>query len=198
MTYTSGFDRDIFISYCHTDNENPLGLGWIEVFHNLLLIRLRQILGSRAPEEEPSIWRDARLQGNDEFSAVLEDELQRVALVISILSPSYVRSEWCNREVREFCQAAEARGGLAIDNKARIFKVLKTPVAREQHPPALQSQIGYEFFTVDRQTMIPREFTLMPGDANGARALEVINDLAYHVKATLDAVNAVAPFPSRS
>ena len=27
MTYASAFERDIFISYCHTDNENPVGDG---------------------------------------------------------------------------------------------------------------------------------------------------------------------------
>lgn len=189
MTYASAFERDIFISYCHTDNENPIGVGWIEVFHKILGIRLRQILGARVPEEEPSIWRDARLQGNDEFAEVLADELRKVALVVSIMSPSYVRSKWCAREVSEFCQAAEERGGLIVGNKTRIFKVLKTPVERGEHPAVLQGQIGYEFFTLDKETKIPREFTLTQGDANAARALEVINDLAYHIKATLDAVN---------
>ena len=189
MTYASAFERDIFISYCHSDNENPIGLGWIEVFHKILSIRLKQILGARVPQEEPSIWRDARLQGNEAFANALGDELANVALVVSIMSPSYVRSEWCAREVLAFCQAAEERGGLTVGNKARIFKVLKTPVDRDQHPSALQSQIGYEFFTLDKETMIPREFTLTPGDINAYKALEVINDLAYHIKATLDAVN---------
>ncbi len=189
MTYASAFERDIFISYCHTDNENPLGLGWIEMFHKILLIRMNQILGARLPQEEPSIWRDARLQGNEAFANVLGDELRKVALVVSILSPSYVRSEWCAREVSAFCQAAQERGGLTVGNKTRIFKVLKTPVDRDQHPPALQSQIGYAFFTLDKDTKIPREFTLTPGDSNTAKALEVINDLAYDIKATLDAVN---------
>lgn len=189
MTYASAFERDIFISYCHADNENPLGLGWIEVFHKLLLIRMRQILGARSPEEEPSIWRDARLQGNDAFANVLGDELRKVALVVSIMSPSYVRSEWCAREISEFCQATRGRVGLTVANKTRIFKVLKTPVARDQHPPALQSQTGYEFFTLDKDTMIPREYSLTPGDSNEARAKEVINILAYEILATLDAVN---------
>lgn len=189
MPYASAFERDIFISYCHTDNENPLGLGWIEVFHKILLIRMKQILGARLPEEEPSIWRDTRLQGNEAFASTIGDELRKVALVVSVMSPSYVRSEWCAREINEFCQAAEQRGGLAVGNKTRIFKVLKTPVDRDQHPPALQSQIGYEFFTLDHDTKIPREFTLTPGDSHGARALEIINDLAYHIKGTLDALN---------
>jgi hypothetical protein len=189
MTYSSAFARDIFISYCHTDNENPLGPGWIEIFHKILAIRMKQILGARAPQEEPSIWRDVRLQGNEAFASTLSDELRDVALIVSIVSPSYVRSEWCAREVAEFCRAAQERGGLTVDNKTRIFKVLKTPVERDKHPPVLQSQTGYEFFTLDNDTKIPNEFTLTPGDSNGAKALVVINELAYHIKATLDVVN---------
>ena len=50
MPYARAFTRDIFISYCHADNENPLGVGWIEMFHKILSIRLRQILGSRVAE----------------------------------------------------------------------------------------------------------------------------------------------------
>lgn len=196
MTYASAFERDIFISYCHTDNENPVGDGWIEVFHKILQIRLRQILGSRTPQEEPSIWRDTRLQGNDEFADVLSDELRQAALVVSVMSPSYVRSDWCLREVAAFCEAARARGGLTVGNKTRIFKVLKTPVERDRHPLVLQSQIGYPFFTLDKDTRIPKEFTLTRGDRNEAEAREVINDLAYHIKETLDAVNqALRPTP---
>jgi hypothetical protein len=36
--------------------------------------------------------------------------------------------------------------------KARIFKVLKTPVPREMHPPELQPLLGYEFFQIDPDT----------------------------------------------
>ncbi len=71
MPYASAFERDIFISYCHTDNENPIGDGWIEVFHQILALRLRQILGVRSPEQEVHFWRDSRLQGNNQREADL-------------------------------------------------------------------------------------------------------------------------------
>lgn len=193
MTYASAFERDVFISYCHTDNENPLGDGWIDLFHSLLALRMKQILGARTPKEEASIWRDKRLQGNDEFADVLYEELKKVALVVSVMSPSYVRSEWCVREVDAFCRAAALSGGLTVGHKARIFKILKTPVERAKHPAPLQGQTGYEFYVVDPDTHVPREFTLTRGDDHTARALEIVNDLAYHIKATLDAINAVPP-----
>jgi hypothetical protein len=48
------FEKDIFISYAHIDDE-PLseGLnGWISDFHKSLEVRLAQLLGKR-----PVIWR---------------------------------------------------------------------------------------------------------------------------------------------
>ena len=43
-------------------------------------------------------------------------------------------------------------------HKARIFKVLKTPVPLDQQSPELQALLGYEFFNVDPQSGKIREF----------------------------------------
>ena len=189
MTLARTFEKDIFISYCHADNEDPMGEGWIELFHRILRVRLKQILGAREAHEEPVIWRDNRLLGNEEFAERLVDELQQVALVVSVLSASYVKSTWCKSEIETFCRAAAARGGLTVGSKTRIFKVLKDPVPREDHPLVLQGQIGYEFFTIDRDTQRPTQFTLTKGDETIARAKVVIDDLAYSIIDTLKAVD---------
>ena len=44
-----------------------------------------------------------------------------------MVTPRYVESEWCIREVNEFCKAAEKNGGLIVDNKSRALKVIKLP-----------------------------------------------------------------------
>jgi hypothetical protein len=188
MTQSVASNKNIFISYSHTDNENPLGEGWIEQFHEVLRTRLKQLLGARDPEDEPSIWRDKELQGNEEFADVLYEKLGQVAITISILSPSYVASDWCRREIEEFVKAAEAHGGLTVDNKTRLFKVLKTPVDRERHPEPLRGQLGYEFYLLDKDTGQAREFTLLKGDSHTALALERFNDLAHSIVNTLAAL----------
>ncbi|HAI82148.1 MAG TPA: toll/interleukin-1 receptor domain-containing protein, partial [Chitinophagaceae bacterium] len=55
------FEKDIFISYAHIDDESLVASqkGWITEFHRSLEIRLAQLLGRR-----PVIWRDPSLQGN--------------------------------------------------------------------------------------------------------------------------------------
>lgn len=190
MPLAKAFEKDIFISYCHADNEDPMGDGWVELFHKILRTRLIQILGARVPEEQPTFWRDDSLQGNDEFADVLADKLRDVALVVSVMSPSYVRSDWCRREIEAFCSAATLRGGVVVgDNKGRILKVLKDPVPREEHPDVLKGQTGFPFYTMDPERQRPVPFTLTKGDETIALAKRVIDDLAYSIIATLQAVN---------
>src|SRR6185436_16878291 len=103
----SRFENEIFISYAHIDNEPVAeGLkGWVETFHERLRVRLAQLLG-----EEPRIWRDLKLQGNDIFGETLVGRVGHVALLVSVLSPRYVKWEWCLREIEEFAGSAEATG----------------------------------------------------------------------------------------
>ena len=81
---------------------------------------------------EAKIWRDEKLQGNDVFSSEIVAQFQQSAVLMSVLTPRYLNSEWCTREAREFCQAAKQTGGLSIGNKSRVFKVIKTPVDNQE------------------------------------------------------------------
>jgi hypothetical protein len=72
-----------------------------------------------------------------------------------VLSPRYVKSEWCRKELQEFIRAAERSGGVFINSKSRIFKVVKFPVPRDQHPAEIEGLLGYEFFREDPDTHPP-------------------------------------------
>jgi hypothetical protein len=90
MTSSPAFEDDIFISYAHVDNV-PLAKGqegWITLLEERLQKRLRQLLG-----EDVKLWRDPKLQGNDVFSDVLLARLKKVASLVSVLSPRYLRSD---------------------------------------------------------------------------------------------------------
>ena len=39
-----------------------------------------------------------------------KERLGEVAVLISVCSPKYLLSEWCQRELNEFVQAAQAKG----------------------------------------------------------------------------------------
>lgn len=122
------FDKDVFISYAHIDDK-PLdegAKGWISDFHTLLETRLEQTIG-----HEILIWRDERLTGNDVFAKEIESQLPTLKLMVSIITPRYLDSDWCKRELGAFYKAALANGGVQIGNKSRIFKIVKTPVDDE-------------------------------------------------------------------
>ena len=170
------FEGDVFISYAHLDN---IGLaaghkGWVANLHRALEIRVAQLMGKQS-----RIWWDPKLQGNDVFEQTLVDRLCRVAALVSVVSPRYVKSEWGRRELAEFCRAATEQGGIRVRDKARIFKVLKTPVPQDEYPPELQSILGYEFFKVDAETGKVRELDEIFGPEAQRDFWLKLDDLAH-------------------
>lgn len=179
------FESDAFISYSHLDNiELAEGhKGWVAKLHWALETKVSQLLGRRL-----QIWRDPKLAGNDVLGDALIEQLRNVAALVSILSPGYIRSEWGLKELAEFCSAAEEQGGLRVHDKARIFKVLKTPVPMQQHPPELQSLLGYEFFKVDPETGRVRELDEIFGPDAKREFWLKLDDLAHDLCGLLQLV----------
>ncbi len=141
------FEKDLFISYAHIDNLplSPEQQGWISRFHMSLEALLSMRLGQKA-----QIWRDSKLAGNDIFSDEIVAQFPKTAVLVSVLSPRYIESEWCAREVHEFCKAAEHSAGLSVENKCRIVKVIKSPVdSDEPLPTVMKALLGYQFYHLD-------------------------------------------------
>ncbi|MEO8149941.1 MAG: TIR domain-containing protein [Bacteroidia bacterium] len=129
MDQKVNFEKDVFISYAHIDDQpitlNKDAKGWISNFHTLLKRRLDMVVG-----REMNIWRDEKLQGNTEFGPEIVEQFPKMRVMISIITPRYVKSDWCRREMQEFYRAANSNGGISFHNQWRIFKVVKTPFDR--------------------------------------------------------------------
>ena len=184
------FEKDIFISYAHIDDESLIAdeKGWIAEFHRVLEIRLAQLMGQR-----PKIWRDPSLQGNHIFDKQIVAQFGQVALMISIISPRYVRSEWCVREVNEFYEVCKGNIGFTVGNNARVFKVIKTPVRLDQQPQVLQNILGYEFYNTDSNTGRVREFSSLPGQPTEGLYWDKLNDLVHDIAQFLESLGQVQP-----
>lgn len=183
MSTLANFEDDLFISYAHIDNQ-PLaeGLkGWVETFHERLKIRLEQLTG-----EPARIWRDRKLQGNDVFAETLVARLSKSAILVAVISPRYVKSDWCRKELGEFCRSADAYGGLVVGDKSRVIKVVKFHVPVTEHPEHLRGVLGYEFFEYDQERGRAREFSPDVMPARDIRYWEKLDDIAYDVKQMLD------------
>jgi hypothetical protein len=96
MSSTS-FNKHLFISYAHVDNmmTSDDNQGWVTRFHSSLKAFLSGAIG-----EEAVIWRDDKLRGNDVFADEIVDQFPETALLVSIVSPRYLMSEWCLREIQ--------------------------------------------------------------------------------------------------
>lgn len=181
------FDGDAFISYAHLDNVELVEgrKGWVANLHRALEVRVAQLLG-----KTPHIWRDQKLTGNDLFAESIVERLSRVAILVAVVSPRYVKSEWTIRELTEFWHAAEHQGGIRVRDKARVFKVLKTPVQIDRTPTELRGLLGYEFFKVDPETGKVRELDEIFGPEAHRDFWLRLDDLAHDICALLEALEA--------
>jgi hypothetical protein len=182
-------ENEIFISYAHLDNEdlydakpdnvnlNEAKQGWIDLLHKRLELRLGQLLG-----EKPAVWRDPKLEGSDIFGETLMLKLGSAKLLVSILSPRYLKSDWCRKELNEFCQHAQQAGGLTIGDKSRIIKVIKTPIKREDQPVEVEGTLGYEFYQIDPATNHFREFDYISDQGYDKRYWNKLEDLAQDLE----------------
>src|SRR5208337_3262916 len=155
--------------------------GWITRFHETLTTLLNMRMG-----REAKIWRDVKLRGNDVFSDEIVDQFKQSAVLVSIVTPRYLNSEWCTREAREFCQSAQQTGGLVVGNKSRVFKVIKTPVdpqESESLPAHMKGLLGYEFFTYEKG--VPLEFDSDYGPEYAQYYNLKVATLAYEVSQLL-------------
>jgi hypothetical protein len=183
------FEQNLFISFTHIDNQ-PLGdgdKGWITRFHASLKAVLSMRLG-----REAKIWRDEKLHGNDLLSEEIMARLKESAVLVSIVSSRYLKSEWCTREAHEFCENAALNGGLTVGSKLRVFKVIKTPVENlEPLPAPIKDVLGYDFFTY--KDGAPLEFDPAYGQEYAQLYNLKIAKLAWELKQLIEALAGVAP-----
>ncbi len=171
---------DVLLNYAAID-DYPLQEGkpgWVSQLHRNLEVRMEQLSGEKV--------RIARLP-EDAISPALEAELLRqvpqAKAMISVVSPPFIKSELCRREVEQFWHGAVETGGRYIKDKSRLLKVLKTAVSEQQMPRQLldifSPLFGFEFFELDADTGRVREFDETFGPVLKQRFFERVYDLAY-------------------
>lgn len=174
---------DLFISYAHIDDLSPFGgeRGWIDLLHERLSVLLAQALGY-----ELNIWRDGhKLRGNDELGGAIGEGVTRSLLLLPVISPRYVQSDWCNREMESFHAAAPPPHGSAPAFRSRVFKVVKTPLPEHllaREPAHIRDLIGYQFYGEDASSGVLTEFSPDPSDKQYWKTL---NRLVADIKRTL-------------
>lgn len=150
MGYVPGFSNDLFISYSHIDDQAVDGPGWVSDFHRRLVIEVEEELGAKV-----HVWRDKRISGATDFTKDLDKQVRGSAMLLAILSPSYVNSAWCDWELTGFARSRRV-GDLWVDTKCRALKVFKRP-ADVTRLRVLAETEGVKLFDVDPDTGLPHE-----------------------------------------
>jgi hypothetical protein len=143
MAYLKSFDHDVFISYAHDDNvpDREGEKGWVEQFHQQLAIRWLKRIG-----EPVHIWRDLALKRSQLFDQAIEKAVQGAGVMISLITNRYLRSEYCQQEIKWFCDKAKQEPcGLIVRDYVRVFPVLLYNIPPEGWPEACHGALAFPF-----------------------------------------------------
>src|SRR5438874_9454503 len=99
MAYVAKCEYDAFISYAHVDNQPFGGIKWVTTLKANLETRLNTELGGHPPVK---IWMDHEIKGNVPLPEQLNGLIDKSATLILVLSPAYLKSDWCNKEWQRF------------------------------------------------------------------------------------------------
>lgn len=142
MTYVPGFTNDVFISYAH-DDDVPAGAGWISQFEQRLQAFLEKNLGKKL---EPKVQKDTGTVSNiGDAHQQLSDNFKNSAVLLMIVSPNYLASEYCALEREWFENAVAASGEFDLGNLKRIVRVLLLRDREDRYLDIVPSAPGFEF-----------------------------------------------------
>jgi len=177
---------DVFLTYADIDDQPVVSgrQGWISQFQRNLKVRLEQLSG-----DPVRIWPQANPMG----LVVAKDDILRhvpeAKTLVSVLSPPFVRSAGCRSQMATFWRTAEKSGLLEVENRSRVFKVVKTPVESKEFPQDVAALLGrlksFEFFEWDPETGRLREFDEAFGELARQRYHERVYDLAHEMRQVL-------------
>jgi hypothetical protein len=135
--YNHRFENDVFLSYCHKDDEpDASGRRWVTKFESDLRTQLEMNSGRTV-----RIWRDQKLNAADRFNDEIRAQLIQSAILVPVITRGYLNSEFCGREWREFLSQAGD-----IGNSSRMVKVAKIYVPLEDYPSEFRKTNQHSFF----------------------------------------------------
>lgn len=131
MSVIDGFANDLFLSYAHADNEpGTAGRRWVTDFHDHLSAALRQRIGARSGEL--SIFFDPALRANQSLEDLL-GEVRGSALLLVVGSPSWIASDFCQRELEAFFGPGAAPNNCFVIEPVPLHSTHRYPGQIEQH-----------------------------------------------------------------
>ena len=148
MVFVPGFQHDIFVSYAHVDDVPLPGVekGWVTNLIDTLKTKLSMQLGR---SDAYSLWMDYELAHHVKLTPQIMDALNHTAIMVVILSPGYLASEWCMREKNTFLQFIK-------EGSSRVFVIERNIIEAQDRPSEFEDLIGFRFWLRDREGKPPK------------------------------------------
>ena len=155
--------NDIFVSYAGVDNQVLGGAenGWVTEFIANLKIFLDQT------GLVYSLWMDDGLRGNQKRTPEIINQLENSSTLLVILSPAYIKSEWCMTEFNVFLTLHDS-------SSRRVFVVEYNNVVL---PSQLNDLLGYKFWYLDAGR--PRTFAIPIPNPKEPEYYQLLQELAH-------------------
>jgi hypothetical protein len=165
----------IFVSYARNDDVPPpedlTKKGFVTALCDQLHYSFRNY-----GDPKPKLWRDVRkVDRADQFDKKIAEAINASSLLLVILSPNWMSSEYCRKELKIFTDRWSGSGGV----REQIIVVSKRYVADDRRPSLLQGQSGYPFYALDDadEVDLEREF-FVRGEVCDKQYYERVDDLA--------------------
>ncbi len=169
---------DIFISYSRDDDlpppDQPDRKGFVTFLDDAVRFEFKDL-----GPERPKVWRDTRrIADGDQFTPEIEEALKNASLLLVVLSPNWMASHWCRRELDTFARY-HGPGGL----RERVVVVGKRHVDPDKRPSLLQGQNGFRFYVrnEDPQEIVGDLEFFDRGEPRDARYWEKLKALAAYL-----------------
>jgi len=192
MAFVPYCEHDIFVSYAHVDDEPAPGVekGWVTTLVEGLRGELARKLGR---SDSCSIWMDHQLSRHVQITPEIMDTLQKTAILLVILSPGYIASEWCERERCTFLAMVQER----VRSGSRVFIVEFDEVT--ERPCEFEDLLGYRFWVRGQEGEPPRTLgmpQLNPDNLRDQPYYDRLNKLRSNLAEELKQLKETAETPA--
>ncbi len=135
----------IFVSYACADDQPPpdTNEGWVTTLINRLKKQLDVKLGYEVKIDYP-------LNGNIQATSEILDAIPQTALLIVILSPNYVDSDWCRGAFLRMMKERVRHSSVFVIERNQLEDIVLPPEFDEV------TDYCYDFYVVDREEGYPR------------------------------------------
>jgi hypothetical protein len=132
------YEHDVFVSYAHGVAEDDIAP--LKHWSQRLIVELKASIRNTAPDfRDLDVFIDLDLDPTRQLTPYLKDKVKKSAILLIVMSPFYLDSDWCRDEAEWFEEQIRNRGR----NDGLFFVARALPTERKDWPVYLKDERGH-------------------------------------------------------